>query len=71
MFNLINLLFGQEIVQDRIVKIAPDISRAEFNASLDTSRFVIDKVLVKRLNIVSIKLKNDTIEPLRHQRILH
>ena len=62
---IINLLFGQEIVQDRIiVKIAPDISRAEFNASLDTSRFVIDKVLVKRLNIVSIKLKNDTIEPL-------
>ncbi len=62
---IINLLFGQEIAQDRIiVKIAPDISRAEFNASLDTSRFVIEKVLVKRLNIVSIKLKNDTIDPL-------
>ena len=62
---IINLLFGQEIVQDRIiVKIAPDISRAEFNSSLDTSRFVINKVLVRRLNIVSIKLKNDSIEPL-------
>ena len=62
---LINILFGQEIVQDRIiVKITPDISRAEFRASLDTSRFVIDKVLVRRLNIVSIKLKNDTLSPL-------
>ena len=57
---MINLLFGQEIIQDRIiVKIAPDISRADFSASLDTSKYIIEKVLVRRLNIVSIKLKND------------
>ena len=54
---MMNLLFGQEIVQNRIiVKIAPDISRADFSASLDTSRYTIEKVLVRRLNIVSIKL---------------
>jgi hypothetical protein len=62
---MINLLFGQEIIQDRIiVKIAPDISRADFSASLDTSKYIIEKVLVRRLNIVSIKLKNDMLEPL-------
>ena len=59
---IINILFGQEIVQDKIiVKIAPDISRSDFSSSLDTSRYAIEKVLVRRLNIVSIKLKNDTI----------
>lgn len=62
---MFNLLFGQEIVQDRIiVKIAPDISRNDFIASLDTSRYEIEKVLVRRLNIVSIKLKNSQLEPL-------
>ena len=62
---MMNLLFGQEIVQNRIiVKIAPDISRTDFSASLDTSRYTIEKVLVRRLNIVSIKLKNDTLDPL-------
>ena len=59
---IINILFGQEIVQDKIiVKIAPDISRSDFSSSLDTSRYAIEKVLVRRLNIVSIKLKNDMI----------
>ena len=59
---IINILFGQEIVQDKIiVKIAPDISRSDFSSSLDTSRYTIEKVLVRRLNIVSIKLKNDKI----------
>ena len=59
---IINILFGQEIVQDKIiVKIAPDISRSDFSSSLDTSRYAIEKVLVRRLNIVSIKLKNDKI----------
>ncbi|MFL3026879.1 MAG: S8 family serine peptidase [Candidatus Neomarinimicrobiota bacterium] len=59
---IINILFGQEIVQDRIiVKIAPDLSRADFIASIDTSKYAIEKVLVKRLNIVSLKLKNDMI----------
>ena len=59
---IINILFGQEIVQDKIiVKIAPDISRSDFSSSLDTSRYAIEKVLVRRLNIVSIKLKNNMI----------
>ena len=59
---IINILFGQEIVQDKIiVKIAPDISRSDFSSSLDTSRYAIEKVLVRRLNILSIKLKNDMI----------
>ena len=59
---IINILFGQEIVQDKIiVKIAPDISRSDFSSSLDTSKYAIEKVLVRRLNIVSIKLKNDMI----------
>ena len=56
---------GQEFAIDRIiVKLAPDISRNDFRSILDTNNYMIEKVLVRRLNILSIKLKNDQISPL-------
>ena len=56
---------GQEFALDRIiVKLAPDISRSDFSSILDTNNYVVEKVLVRRLNIISIKLKNNQISPL-------
>ena len=56
---------GQEFAIDRIiVKLAPDISRSDFSSILDTNNYVVEKVLVRRLNIISIKLKNNQISPL-------
>ena len=53
---------GQEYDPDRIiVKLAPDISRNDFRSILDTNNYVVEKVLVRRLNILSIKLKNNQI----------
>ena len=62
---ILNSLSGQEYVPDRIiVKLAPDISRNDFSSILDTNNYVVEKVLVRRLNIISIKLKNNQISPL-------
>ena len=62
---ILHSLSGQEYVPDRIiVKLAPDISRNDFSSILDTNNYVIEKVLVRRLNIISIKLKNNQISPL-------
>jgi hypothetical protein len=59
---ILNSLSGQEYVPDRIiVKLAPDISRNDFSSILDTNFYVVEKVLVRRLNIISIKLKNNQI----------
>ena len=56
---------GQEFAIDRIiVKLAPDISRSDFSSILDTNNYVVEKVLVRRLNIISIKLKNNQISPI-------
>jgi len=56
---------GQEYDPDRIiVKLAPDISRNDFGSIIDTNFYMIEKVLVRRLNIISIKLKNNQISPL-------
>ena len=61
---IINSVSGQEYVLDRIiVKLAPDISRNDFGSILDTNYYVVEKVLVRRLNIISIKLKNNQISP--------
>ena len=47
---------GQEYDPDRIiVKLAPDISRNDFGSIIDTNFYMIEKVLVRRLNIISIK----------------
>ena len=55
---------GQEYDPDRIiVKLAPDISRNDFGSIIDTNFYMIEKVLVRRLNIISIKLKNNQISP--------
>jgi len=55
---------GQEYDPDRIiVKLAPDISRNDFGSIIDTNFYIIEKVLVRRLNIISIKLKNNQISP--------
>jgi hypothetical protein len=60
-----NSVSGQEYVPDRIiVKLAPDISRNDFSGILDSNNYVVEKVLVRRLNILSIKLKNNQISPL-------
>ena len=62
---ILNSVSGQEYVPDRIiVKLAPDISRNDFRSILDTNNYVVEKVLVRRLNILSIKLKNNQISPL-------
>ena len=62
---ILNSISGQEYVPDRIiVKLAPDISRNDFSSILDTNNYVVEKVLVRRLNILSIKLKNNQISPL-------
>ena len=62
---ILNSLSGQEYVPDRIiVKLAPDISRNDFSSILDTNNYVVEKVLVRRLNIISVKLKNNQISPL-------
>ena len=62
---ILNSISGQEYVPDRIiVKLAPDISRSDFSSILDTNNYVVEKVLVRRLNILSIKLKNNQISPL-------
>ena len=59
---IINSVSGQEYVLDRIiVKLAPDISPNDFGSILDTNYYVVEKVLVRRLNIISIKLKNNQI----------
>jgi len=59
---ILDSLSGQEYVLDRIiVKLAPDISRNDFSSILDTNFYVVEKVLVRRLNIISIKLKNNQI----------
>ena len=59
---ILHSLSGQEYVPDRIiVKLAPDISRNDFSSILDTNFYVVEKVLVRRLNIISIKLKNNQI----------
>ena len=55
---------GQKYDPDRIiVKLAPDISRNDFGSIIDTNFYMIEKVLVRRLNIISIKLKNNQISP--------
>ena len=55
---------AQEYDPDRIiVKLAPDISRNDFGSIIDTNFYMIEKVLVRRLNIISIKLKNNQISP--------
>tara|TARA_B100000586_G_scaffold62870_1_gene43476 strand:- start:292 stop:2145 length:1854 start_codon:yes stop_codon:yes gene_type:complete len=59
---IINSVSGQEYVPDRIiVKLALDISRNDFESILDTNYYGVEKVLVRRLNIISIKLKNNQI----------
>ena len=59
---IINSVSGQEYVLDRIiVKLAPDISPNDFGSILDTNYYVVEKLLVRRLNIISIKLKNNQI----------
>ena len=59
---ILHSLSGQEYVPDRIiVKLAPDISRNDFSSILDTNYYVVEKLLVRRLNIISIKLKNNQI----------
>ncbi|SVD15001.1 uncharacterized protein METZ01_LOCUS367855, partial [marine metagenome] len=61
---IINSVSGQEYVPDRIiVKLALDISRNDFESILDTNYYGVEKVLVRRLNIISIKLKNNQISP--------
>jgi len=59
---ILDSVSGQEYVPDRIiVKLAPDISRNDFSSILDTNYYVVEKLLVRRLNIISIKLKNNQI----------
>ena len=61
---ILALISGQEYDPDRIiVKLAPDISRNDFGSIIDTNFYMIEKVLVRRLNIISIKLKNNQISP--------
>jgi hypothetical protein len=59
---ILDSVSGQEYVPNRIiVKLAPDISRNDFSSILDTNYYVVEKLLVRRLNIISIKLKNNQI----------
>ncbi len=44
-----------------LVKLEPGVSRQEFSSILDGQKYVVEKVLVRRLNIVSVKVIDSRI----------
>ncbi len=59
---LLGVLFGQTYVPDHLlVKLQPGVSRGELAASLDAKRFEIEKLLVRRLQIYLVRIKDDQL----------
>ncbi len=47
-----------------LVKLQPDVSRQEFSAVLDNNDYIIEKTVVRRLNIVLVRIVNPQIATL-------
>jgi len=54
-------LLGDDFTPGQIiVKLAPGVSRQEFNDILDGKKYIVEKILVRRLNIVLVKVVNSS-----------
>ncbi len=60
----LSITFGQEYASDRIlVKLAPVVGRIGFDATADRLSYAVDREIVPRLNIVTVKIDTQTVSP--------
>ncbi len=59
---LTSIVWAVDYTPNRVlVKLAPGVSKQEFSAILDGSKYEVEKVLVRRLKIVSVKIIDSNI----------
>jgi subtilisin family serine protease len=57
-------IIGQEYHPQRVlVQLQPGVTRQEFSTVMDRQKYAIEKVLVRRLNIVSLRLQSPALTP--------